>query len=107
MDANAPADGIAAGEGRHEAIRTEIDRANARMRHFRAVAASLLSDALGLWDGIWQACEDPRTADEILEGAPEPRERIPACGWNEFREMLYALRHHLDHAKRLCDGSVS
>jgi hypothetical protein len=89
-----------------EAIQAEIDRANARMRHFRAVAASLMGDALALWDDVWAACADPRTPEEILEGAPEPRERMPTCGWSELREMLHALRHHIDHARRLCDGSI-
>jgi hypothetical protein len=106
MQINGSSERVAPGTEGREAIRAGIDRANARMRHFRSVAASLMRDALTLWEDIWIACEDPRSVDEILEGVPPPRQRMPACGWEELRNKLHELRHYIDQAKRFCDGSV-
>jgi hypothetical protein len=89
-----------------EHIRREIERTNARMRHFRGVSASVMNDALKLWQEIWEACQDPRTEIEIIEGASERKGPIPACGWQEFREKLHLLGHYIDYTKRLCEGSI-
>jgi hypothetical protein len=87
-----------------ENIKKDVDRANARMRHFRAVAASLLDEALKVWAEIWQTCQDTRTPDEIIDGASEPA--FPACDRRKLMENLSLLRHYLDYTKRLCDGSI-
>ena len=89
-----------------EQIRREVERTNARMRHFRGVAASVMTDALKLWEEIWETCQDPRTCEEIIEGKIEPAGKAPACGWPEFMEKLNLLRHYIDYAKRLCEGSI-
>lgn len=91
--------------GRDEDIKRDIDRANARLRHFRGVAASVLNDASTLWEETWEVCQDPRTCEEILEGIEEPAGQIPTCGWPEFRKKLDLLRHYIDYTKRLCEGS--
>jgi hypothetical protein len=88
-----------------DAIKREIERTNAKMRHFRGVAAGVLSDAFILWEEIWEVCKDPRTCEDILEGVEEPQARLPACGWPELRKKLDLLRHYIDYTKRLCDGS--
>lgn len=85
---------------------SEIERTNAKLRHFRGVSASVLSDALSLWEEIWEVCQDPRTCEEILEGVEAAEGRVPTCGWAEFMAKLNLLRHYLDYTKRLCDGSV-
>ena len=89
-----------------EQIRREVERTNARMRHFRGVAASVMNDALKLWEEIWETCQDPRTCEEIIEGKIEPAGKAPVCGWPEFMEKLNLLRHYIDYAKRLCEGLV-
>jgi hypothetical protein len=88
-----------------ENAQREIERTNAKMRHFRGVAAGVLNDAFLLWEEIWEVCKDPRTCEEILEGLEEPADRLPACGWPEFRKKMDLLRHYIDYTKRLCDGS--
>jgi hypothetical protein len=89
-----------------EHIKREIERTNAKLRHFRGIAAGVLKDACQVWQQIWDVCQDPRTCDEILEGIQEPLSQIPTCGWAEFREKLYLLRHYLDYTHRLCSGSI-
>ena len=86
--------------------RGDIERFNARLRHFRGVAASVLNDAQAVWEEIWEVCRDPRTCEEILEGIEEADGTMPACGWPELREKLHLLGHYIDYTKRLCDGSL-
>lgn len=84
----------------------EIERTNAKLRHFRGVAASVMNDALKVWQQIWENCIDTRTCEEILEGIDATESHIPLCGWTELREKLYLLRHYIEYAQRLCDGSI-
>ena len=87
-------------------IKREIERTNARLRHFRGVAASVMSEAFRIWQQICDACQDSRTCDEILEGMNEPSDPIPSCGWPEFRQKLHLLGHYIDYTRRLCEGSI-
>lgn len=89
-----------------ELAREEIDRTNARLRHFRGVAVGVMSDALEMWREIWDACRDPRSCEEILEDIIEPPGRTPSGGWAEYLEKLYLLGTYIDYAKRLCEGSI-
>lgn len=89
-----------------EIAKEEIERINARLRHFRGVAAHVMQDALEIWREIWDACQDPRSWEEILDGVPEPVARTPAGGWADFHEKLHLLGAYLDYAKRLCEGSL-
>ena len=89
-----------------EHIRSEKERANAKLRHYRGVAVGVMNDALNLWQEIWETCQDPRTCIEIIEGKSEPEGAIPTCGWPEFMEKLHLLRHYMDYTKRLCEGSI-
>ncbi|MCJ7703322.1 MAG: hypothetical protein MUO62_17195 [Anaerolineales bacterium] len=89
-----------------EIAREEIDRVNARLRHFRGIAASVMNDALKVLREVWDSCEDPRSWKEILDGVPEPVVRTPVGGWAEFYERLHLLGTYIDYAKRLCDGSI-
>jgi len=92
------------GSGGH--VRSEMERANARLRHFRGVAAGVLKDAQRVWEEVSEVCRDPRTCEEILEGAAEPIEKMPVCGWPELREKLHLLGHYIDYTRRLCEGSI-
>lgn len=86
--------------------RKDVERFNARLRHFRGVAASVLNDAQRVWEEVWDDCRDPRSCEEIIEGVEQAEGRMPACGWPELREKLHLLGHYIDYTKRLCDGSV-
>jgi hypothetical protein len=85
----------------------EIDRVNARLRHFRGVAAGVMNDALEILREVWDSCQDPRSWQDIVDGVPEPVARTPAGGWVEFQEKLHLLGLYLDYAKRLCEGSLT
>jgi hypothetical protein len=89
-----------------EISQEEIERINARLRHFRGIAASVMNDALKVLREVWDSCEDPRTSQQILDGVPEPVARTPEGGWAEFFERLDLLGTYLDYARRLCEGSL-
>lgn len=86
--------------------RDEIDRVNARLRHFRGVAAGVMRDALEIWREIWDSCQDRRSWEEILEGTPEPPGFTSPRDWAECVEKLHLLGTYIDYAKRLCEGSI-
>ncbi len=92
--------------GLNEETRREVDRFNARMRHFQGVAASVMEQAQDLMDEICEQLRDPRTPEEIIDGVPLSEDTLPSCGWPEFLEKLHLLGHYLDYTRRLCDGSV-
>lgn len=90
-----------------EDARRELDRVNARMRHFQGVAASVMEEAQKLWLELWEELQDPRTPEEIIDGAPVSEGFPPVGGRPEFMEKLYLLGHYIDYTRRLCDGSIS
>lgn len=82
--------------------RTEIDRINAKLRHFRGVAASVMGEAMTLWKEIWDEVKDPRTCDEILEGSLAPV--ADRAERTSLLEKLHILGIKIDYARRLCEG---
>ncbi|MDY0041944.1 MAG: hypothetical protein RBS57_16650 [Desulforhabdus sp.] len=84
----------------------EVERVNAKLRHFRGVAASVMEDAFDLWQEIWLDLQDKRCCEEILLGgegeARGSRELLSA----ELLEKLHLLGIRIDYARRLCDGSI-
>jgi len=74
---------------------------------FAELLGGVMNEARKLCEEMWAACQDDRTCEEIIEGIGEPMNKEPACGWAEFMEKLHLLRHYIDYAKRLCDGSLN
>ena len=85
----------------------EIRRTNARLRHFRGVAAGVMGEAQRLWREIWEDLQDRRSADEILEDVSDSLERLPS-GFDRASvlEKLHLLGIQIDYARRLCEGSI-
>jgi hypothetical protein len=74
-----------------------------RMRLRQKVAASLLNDAQGTWAEIWHELMGTVTngATILPDAAPGPK-----CGWAEFLEKLWLLKHYLDYTKRFVEGKA-
>jgi len=73
------------------------------MMHFRNVSGSLMQDALDTWGEIWDQMQGSLTHGVMIVPQAENDFR-PECGWPEFLERLWLLRHQIDHAKRICEG---
>lgn len=89
-----------------EATSREIERVNARLRHFRGIAAGVMKDAVEIWRQIWELLQDQRSCEEILdghgpaEGCPPPEDK------SLLLEKLHLLGIYLEYARKLCDGSI-
>jgi hypothetical protein len=74
-----------------------------KLRHFRNVTGSVLLDALDTWADIWNELQCAVTHG-VLVSAEIKDGFTPSCGWPEFLERMWVLRHNLDYARRLCEG---
>lgn len=91
---------------RQENLTHERERINARLRHFRGVAAAVMSDAIGIWEEIWGLLQDSRSCKEILEGRGPSSGRMPEDERSLLMEKLHLLGIHMEYARRLCEGSI-
>ncbi|GAB4349963.1 MAG: hypothetical protein Kow0099_33290 [Candidatus Abyssubacteria bacterium] len=74
-----------------------------KARHLRNVTASVAQDALDAWGDIWDQFQDSVTHGCLVMPEAE-RGFKPQCGWPEFLEKMWLLKHHLDYIKRLSEG---
>jgi hypothetical protein len=74
-----------------------------KLLHFRNVTGSVLQDALDTWADIWNELQGSVTHGVLV--SPEVKDGFtPRCGWPEFLERMWMLRHNLDYVRRLCEG---
>ena len=74
-----------------------------RLRHHRNVTGSILQDAEDAWGDIWDQLQGSVTHGFLV--TPQANKGfVPECGWPEFLEKMWALKHYLDCAKRFCEG---
>ena len=84
----------------------------AELKHFQNVIGNVTQDALNVWAEIWGELQNGvHTGVTIAPGADgelaipsaesaagEPFK--PSCGWPEFMEKIWLLRHYLDFMAR-------
>ncbi|MCU0573729.1 MAG: hypothetical protein MUC41_12140 [Syntrophobacteraceae bacterium] len=74
-------------------------------RHFRNIMGVLLQDAQKTWGELWGELQG-----EVVDGVlvlPDAQQGFkPACGWPEFLEKMWLLKHYIDHARRFSDERV-
>lgn len=78
-------------------------QADIRLRHFQNVTGSVLQNALDSWGDIWQEFQGTVTYGQLVTPEAE-RGFKPKCGWPEFLEKMWLLKHYLDYAKKFCEG---
>lgn len=74
------------------------------LKNFRYVLGSVNEEALKTWADLWMQLQ-PATGDAGLGESPKEGLR-PACGWPEFLEKLWLLKHYLDYTHRLCRAAA-
>lgn len=75
--------------------------ANDQTEHLLKVAASVTQDANGVWAEIWGQFKEHVTPGGMVMPQME-KGFVPACGWAEFLEKFWLLKHYLDSIDRLC-----
>jgi hypothetical protein len=72
-----------------------------QLEHLLKVAASVTQDANNTWADIWNEVKPMVTPGGMVH--PEAKHGfVPSCGWPEFLEQLWLLKHYLDSIQRIC-----
>lgn len=69
------------------------------LQDFKNVTNKLVQDALTVWADLWAELEGQVDPDGNTSKKDTPFE--PTCGWNEYLEKMWVLKHYLDFVKRL------
>jgi len=76
------------------------------LKNFRYVVASVDGDAQKVWADMWNELREGVTPGGIV--LPEMNKGFtPSCGWAEFLEKFFLLKHYLDYIHRFCDASTT
>lgn len=74
---------------------------NRALKNFRYVVGSVNEDALRVWAELWEQLNNGVTPNGMV--LPEMEKGFtPACGWPEFLEKFWLLKHYLDYVHRFC-----
>jgi hypothetical protein len=74
-----------------------------QLEHLLKVSGSVAQDANKVWAEMWGELKQITTGGGLI--VPEARQGwVPACGWPEFLEKFWLLKHYLDSIQRICDG---
>jgi hypothetical protein len=90
--------------GREESKKaSEIALPEEKLKHFKNITSAVLKDALNTWAELWNELDNSVVHGYLV--TPEAEKGFkPACGWPEFLEKMWLLKHYLDYAKRSCDA---
>ncbi|MBN2132249.1 MAG: hypothetical protein JW741_22300 [Sedimentisphaerales bacterium] len=71
------------------------------IEHLLKVSGSVCEDANKVWAEIWGELKGMATGGGMV--VPEAAEGfVPSCGWPEFLEKVWLLKHYLDSIQRIC-----
>lgn len=74
-----------------------------KFKHFQNILGVVLQDAQDTWGDLWKELQG-----EVTDGfmvLPQAQKGFsPQCGWPEFLEKMWLLKHYLDYAKRFSEG---
>ncbi len=89
-------------EGEHLAYQKPLPATE--LRHFKNVTSNVMQDALNVWADLWGELQGSVTCGVMV--LPEAENGFkPSCGWPEFLEKMWLLRHYLDFARRFSEGN--
>jgi hypothetical protein len=73
-----------------------------QLDHLLKVAGSISQDANQTWAEIWGELKRLTTGGGLVVREAE-KGFVPECGWPEFLEKFWLLKHYLDSIQRICD----
>lgn len=66
-----------------------------------AVVGSVADSALATWAELWEEFKPGVTPGGMV--LPDMQHGFtPACGWSEFLEKFWLMKHYLEHVSRYC-----
>lgn len=77
-----------------------------KLKHYRNVMGVVLQDAQDAWSSVWDELKEGVTDGTVIVPAAEKGFK-PKCGWPEFLENVWLIKHYLDYAQRFSKGDVS
>ena len=75
-----------------------------QLKHFRNVLSSVLQNANDTWADIWNEFQGTVTDKILILPGAEKSLFKPKCGWPEFLEKMWLLKHYIDYAIRFSKG---
>ena len=89
------------GVGLNASLDGSAERRAKKFEHLLKVATNTNQDAGKAWAALWAEFK-PLVGNNGMV-MPEAQEGfVPACGWPEFLEKLWLLKHYLDSTHRIC-----
>lgn len=73
-----------------------------QLEHLLKVAGSISQDANKTWAEMWSELKRLTTGGGLI-GPEGEKGFVPQCGWPEFLEKFWLLKHYLDSIQRICD----
>jgi len=71
------------------------------LEHLLRVSGSVSEDANKVWAEMWGELKKTVTGSGMV--VPEATSGfVPSCGWPEFLEKFWLLKHYLDSIQRIC-----
>ena len=88
-----------------EPVDPALRSAEQMLKNLRYVVASINDEALKAWTEMWEQLRTGVTpAGAVL---PDMQQGFtPPCGWSQFFETFWLMKHYLDYVHRLCEDSV-
>lgn len=77
------------------------ESAQRALKDFRYIVASVDEDALAVWAELWKELSGGVTPAGVVLPESE-RGYAPACGWPQFLEKFWLLKHYLDCIHHFC-----
>jgi hypothetical protein len=70
------------------------------MEHFKNVVCSVCEDAQQVWGEVWRELQGSVTDGYLI--LPDGEKGFkPKCGWPEFLEKIWLMKHYIDYARKL------
>lgn len=88
----------------HEDVVCQRPTPARELQHFKNVTSNVMQDALNVWADLWGELQSSVTCGVMV--LPEAEDGFkPSCGWPEFLEKMWLLRHYMDFARRFSKGN--
>lgn len=76
-----------------------------KFKHFCNIMGVVLGEAQDTWGDLWNELQGEVT-DGVLILPEAGAGFVPRCGWPEFLEKMWLLKHYLDHAKKFSEEKM-